>query len=52
MLDDDRRLIGTVALHELILADDQTLVADIMDSTPISVRLDSDQEKAARKIAH
>ncbi len=52
VLDDDRRLIGAVSLHELILAADQTLVADIMDSTPISVRVDSGQEEAARKIAH
>lgn len=52
VLDDDRHLIGAVSLHELILAAEQTLVADIMSSTPISVRVDSGQEEAARKIAH
>lgn len=52
VLDDDRRLIGAVSLHELILAADQTRVADIMDSDPVSVRVDSGQEEAARKIAH
>ena len=52
VLDEDRRLIGAVSLHELILAADHTRVADLMDATPICVRADSDQEEAARKIAH
>lgn len=52
VLDDEHRLIGSVRLHELILAADQTLVADIMDSTPVSVPVSASQEDAARMIAH
>ncbi|HPF25530.1 MAG TPA: magnesium transporter [Steroidobacteraceae bacterium] len=52
VLDEDRRLIGSVPLHELTLAADDELVGDIMDSTPISVSVNADQEDAARTIAH
>ncbi|HNP64133.1 MAG TPA: magnesium transporter [Woeseiaceae bacterium] len=52
VLDAQRRLMGSVRLHELILAADTTLVEDIMDSTPISVSVNADQEEAARMIAH
>lgn len=52
VLDEDRRLIGSVRLHELILAAEHTLVKDIMESTPISVPVSADQEHAARMIAH
>lgn len=51
VVDDKKRLIGAIRLHELILAPDDTLVSDLMDAAPASVTLSMDQEKAARMIA-
>ncbi|RKF14763.1 magnesium transporter [Roseovarius spongiae] len=52
ILDDAARLIGSIRLHELILADEATPVAAIMDRHPVSVSVDTDQEETARMIAH
>lgn len=51
ILDSDRRLVGSIALHELVLAASDTQIADIMDHAPVSVALDVDQEEVARIIA-
>lgn len=51
ILDSDRRLIGSIRLHELILATTDTPIAEIMEHTPVAVGLDADQEEAARIIA-
>lgn len=51
ILDQRQRLIGTLRLHELLLAADERLVSDIMDHAPISVPVDMDQEGVARAIA-
>jgi magnesium transporter len=50
ILDDERRLIGSIRLHELILASADALVADLMNHTPVSIGLDAGQEDAARMI--
>lgn len=50
ILDDERRLIGSIRLHELILAAADALVADVMNPSPVSIGLDADQEEAARMI--
>jgi magnesium transporter len=51
ILDPGRHLIGSVQLHELILAPTDTPVGEIMDRAPVSIALDADQEEAARMIA-
>jgi magnesium transporter len=43
-------LVGVVNLRQLIVADPQTLVADIMDPDVISVQAGTDQEEVARII--
>jgi magnesium transporter len=47
----DRRLVGAVRLQDLILANPRTLVRDLMEEEPISVRVDEDQEEVVRKIS-
>ena len=47
----DRRLRGAVRLQDLILAGPKTLVRDLMEADPLSVRVDEDQEEVARKIS-
>jgi len=47
----DRRLVGAVRLQDLILATPKTLVRDLMEEGPVSVRVDEDQEEVARKIS-
>jgi magnesium transporter len=51
VLDADRRLIGSLRLHALILADEDQPVAAIMDASPVSVTPGTDQEEVARLIA-
>lgn len=51
VLDDDRRLIGSVRLHELILAAADIPIGAIMNNAPVSVTLDTDQEEVAKTIA-
>lgn len=51
VLDAERRLLGSVSLHDLILAKPTTRVGDIMQSDPITVRVDQDQESVARQMA-
>ncbi|EHM09453.1 Mg2+ transporter MgtE [Thermanaerovibrio velox DSM 12556] len=50
VVDDQHRLQGFVSLRELILAPKDAKVKDFMKKDPIFVRVDDDQEEAARKI--
>jgi magnesium transporter len=50
VVDDQRKLLGFVSLKDLILARREARVGDIMHTEVISVRVDDDQEKAARTI--
>ncbi len=50
VLDENRRLIGSIRLHELVLAEDSTLIRDIMETNPISVSLNADREDVANII--
>ncbi|MCX7560568.1 magnesium transporter [Sulfitobacter sp. F26204] len=52
VIDDAQRLIGSVRLHTLILATDNTLIRDLMEPEPISVTLETDQEDVGKLIAH
>ena len=50
VLNNQRMLIGFVSLKDLILAQRNSLVSDIMHSDVIFARVTDDQEEAARKI--
>ncbi|HSH21579.1 MAG TPA: magnesium transporter [Candidatus Caenarcaniphilales bacterium] len=46
--DDQRRLVGALGLRDLVLADPETKVGDLMDREVYSARVDEDQEAVAR----
>ncbi|GAB3225694.1 magnesium transporter [Glycomyces halotolerans] len=48
--DGRRKVIGTVALPDLVAADPDTVVADLMAEDHHQVRTDTDQEEAARLV--
>jgi magnesium transporter len=48
--DDERRLVGALGLRDLVLADPNKLVGDLMDHEVYSGRVDQDQEEVARLI--
>ena len=51
VLDEAHHLLGFISLRDLILADPTSRVADLMHRDVISVRVDQDQEEAARMLA-
>ncbi|GAB4141554.1 MAG: magnesium transporter [Planctomycetaceae bacterium] len=51
ILDEGRRLQGFVSLRDLILANPDSLLSDIMRRDVISVRVDDDQEFVAQELA-
>ena len=51
VLDDNQRLMGSVRLHDLVLADDNTPVSVLMEADPVSVSQDASREDVARLIA-
>jgi magnesium transporter len=46
--DDQRRLVGAMGLRDLVLADPQTNIGELMDRDVYSARVDEDQEAVAR----
>ena len=46
--DDRRRLVGALGLRDLVLAEPETTVGDLMDPDVYSARVDADQEEVAR----
>jgi magnesium transporter len=48
--DDRRRLVGVLGLRDLVLADPDRRVGDLMATDVYSARVDTDQEEAARLI--
>lgn len=50
VLEESNRLIGSIRLHELILAEDATPIAEIMDRAPVAVTVETDREEVARII--
>ncbi len=48
--DDRRRLVGALGLRDLVLADPDTPIDELMDTDVFSARVDTDQEEAARLI--
>lgn len=51
VVDDERRLIGSVQLKDLIVAPPGTLVSEIMEESTPTLNVTDDQEDAARSIA-
>ncbi|NUH63921.1 magnesium transporter [Sulfitobacter sp. S0837] len=51
VVDQMGRLIGSVRLHSLILAEQDAQVCDLMEHDPVSVSIDTDQEEVAQRIA-
>lgn len=51
VVDDDGRLLGVAALHELVLAAPGTPVADLTKTDIITVEADTDEEVAARTLS-
>ena len=50
-VDQAGRLIGSVRLHSLILAEQDAQVTDLMEHDPVSVTIETDQEEVAQRIA-
>ncbi|MDV6376904.1 magnesium transporter [Sporosarcina sp. GW1-11] len=50
VVDDSQRLTGVVSLRDLIIADEDTLIRDIMSDRVVSVSVSDDQEDVARTI--
>jgi magnesium transporter len=48
--DDRRRLVGVLGLRDLVIADPDRTVGDLMDTDVYSARVDTDQEEVARLI--
>jgi magnesium transporter len=51
ILDDDHRLMGSIQLHELVLADDNTPISVLMEADPVMVSLGASREDVAYLIA-
>jgi magnesium transporter len=51
IVDDDRHLVGVLSLRDVLIARPRQRVADIMDTEPVWIRADAEQEEAARMIA-
>jgi magnesium transporter len=50
VIDEERHLLGTMSLKDLVLAPPDTLVGDIMSPDPKAINTDTDQEEAARTL--
>lgn len=48
VVDEDKRLAGVISLRDLIVADDDMMIADIMNDRVVSVSVGEDQEEVAR----
>ena len=49
---DDRTLLGFISIKDLLVADDEDRIGDIMDPNVISVTTTDDQEAVARALSH
>jgi magnesium transporter len=52
VVDSRNHLVGVISLRQLILADPDTQLREVMNPDVISVRADMDQEEVARIVAH
>lgn len=51
IIDDARKLVGVVSLRDLLTARPRQRISEIMDTEPVWVRADDEQEEAARLVA-
>jgi len=51
IVDEAHHLLGVLALRDLLIARPRQRVSEIMDTEPVWIRADAEQEEAARKIA-
>lgn len=50
ILDEQKRLVGVLSLRDLIIAEDDTLIKDIMEENIVSVSVGKDQEEVAQMV--
>ncbi len=50
IVDDQRRLLGVVTLRELILAPRKAIVSELMDTQPVTVKVNDDREIVAQEM--
>lgn len=48
VIDEEKRLAGVISLRDLIVADDDTMILEIMNERVVSVSVGEDQEEVAR----
>nr|WP_257391882.1 magnesium transporter [Mesobacillus jeotgali] len=48
VVDEDKRLAGVISLRDLIVADDETMISEVMSDRVVSVSVGEDQEEVAR----
>src|SRR5699024_11186360 len=48
VLDDQKRLVGVLSLRDLIIADDDVIIEDLMSESVVSVSVGRDQEEIAQ----
>ncbi|MGM9923945.1 MAG: magnesium transporter [Bacillus sp. (in: firmicutes)] len=48
VIDEDKKLVGVISLRDLIVADDDTMISEIMNDRVVSVSVSDDQEEVAR----
>ncbi len=48
VLDEQKRLVGVISLRDLIIAEEDTLIEEIMNERVVSISVGEDQEEAAR----
>ncbi|MFN3937492.1 MAG: magnesium transporter [Gemmobacter sp.] len=51
VVDEDRTLLGVVSLRDLILADEETRVSDLMQTSPAVANVDDTKDQVAEQIA-
>jgi CBS domain-containing protein/sporulation protein YlmC with PRC-barrel domain len=52
VLDDEGRLAGTISLGDLVLADPESLLTDVMEHDPVTVAAGRSEEEVARLMTH
>ncbi|KGP74339.1 magnesium transporter [Pontibacillus yanchengensis] len=48
VIDEDKHLVGVISLRDLIIAEDEWLIAEVMSDRVVSVQVGEDQEEVAR----
>jgi magnesium transporter len=50
VIDEEKRLVGVLSLRDLIIADDDSMISDVMHDRVVSVSVAEDQEEVAKKM--